>query len=419
MTMSARSKVQRVRIYLNEADRHEGQALYLIVLERLQREGATGASALRGLAGFGPGQRHRFNSSALDKQPPVVIEWIDRSERIARILPQIAELMPTALITLEDVQVYRAVLRGRGPIAVDVDVSDLMAKVPALTLSAPVTEAITLLAKGRNTVAVVNEDSALVGTITAQDIAWRADFYLPTHLLPLLSAEEGAALVAKLDAVGVEHVMNREPRSVMTSSTLSQVLITMTEWGLADLPVVDHDGKFCGQIDDTTLLKLVVRPQDADEQVRDAEPATPVSLIMQTSVPHIAVSESLRSALAALLATPERMVLITDAANRLLGAISARFTLEHVRGDERAAFLAALQQSANNGITALPGADRGCDELLERDLVTVAPAADLITAAHRLLASAYASLPVVDEDRHLLGAVSRRALLRALLQQTT
>ena len=57
--MSGTELIQRVRIYLNERDMAEGQPLYLATLERLRREGATGATALRGIAGFGAGSRLR------------------------------------------------------------------------------------------------------------------------------------------------------------------------------------------------------------------------------------------------------------------------------------------------------------------------------------------------------------------------
>src|SRR5262249_52604084 len=115
MNQSSHEPIQRVRIYLSERDTSEGRALYLIVLERLQREGATGATAIRGVAGFGPG--HRLPTPGptdLSHSPPVVLEWIDRAERVARVLPLLDDLIPNALITLEDLHVYRAALRSSG-----------------------------------------------------------------------------------------------------------------------------------------------------------------------------------------------------------------------------------------------------------------------------------------------------------------
>ncbi|NJM07991.1 CBS domain-containing protein [Candidatus Gracilibacteria bacterium] len=259
-------------MYLSEADRHEGQALYLVILDRLRRDGATGASALRGMAGFGPGQRVRFGTVGVEQQPPVIIEWIDRSERIARILPQIAELLPDALITLEDIQVYRAILRGRGPLTEDMTIGDLMVPARTVLRSDSARVALAHIVAGQRTVPIVNDDGSLCGTITSQDLAWRADMHVPAAVLSLLSAEEATALLAKLDNLGIEQVMNREPRSVMRSAALTQALITMTEWGLGEVPVIERNGQVVGQIVDTALLELATRPRDNDEQVRDAEP---------------------------------------------------------------------------------------------------------------------------------------------------
>ncbi|HEU5089042.1 MAG TPA: DUF190 domain-containing protein, partial [Roseiflexaceae bacterium] len=114
--MTAGDSVQRIRIYLNERDMHAGQALYLAVLERLRHEGATGATALRGVAGFGPGHRAKaVGFLNVSDTTPLVIEWIDRVERIARLMPLIDDLLGEALVTVEDVQAYRARLRSNGP----------------------------------------------------------------------------------------------------------------------------------------------------------------------------------------------------------------------------------------------------------------------------------------------------------------
>src|SRR5262245_54711292 len=113
--MRSDEPIRRVRIYLSERDQAEGQALYITVLERLRREGATGATALRGVAGFGPGHRARAAGPADLNPAPIVVEWVDRAERVARVLPALDDLLPDALITIEDLYVYRAVLRSSGP----------------------------------------------------------------------------------------------------------------------------------------------------------------------------------------------------------------------------------------------------------------------------------------------------------------
>src|SRR5215213_4375293 len=125
--MSGTEPIQRVRIYLNERDQAEGRPVYLVALERLRREGATGATALRGIAGFGAGSRLRTSGIADFTPAPIVIEWVDRAERVGRVLPALDDLLPNALITIEDLRAYRAVLRSGGLFG-DRTVGEMMAR---------------------------------------------------------------------------------------------------------------------------------------------------------------------------------------------------------------------------------------------------------------------------------------------------
>src|SRR5881275_253058 len=125
--MAGTELIQRVRIYLNERDQSDGRPLYLVALERLRREGSTGATVLRGIAGFGAGSRLRTTGIADFTPAPIVIEWVDRAERVARVLPALDDLLPNALITIEDLRAYRAVLRVGGPFA-DRTVGQVMAR---------------------------------------------------------------------------------------------------------------------------------------------------------------------------------------------------------------------------------------------------------------------------------------------------
>ena len=47
----------RVRIYFGEHDHYEGKSLWSALLDFLRREGAAGATVLRGLAGYGAHSR--------------------------------------------------------------------------------------------------------------------------------------------------------------------------------------------------------------------------------------------------------------------------------------------------------------------------------------------------------------------------
>lgn len=100
-----------LRIFIGESDTHEGRALYQAIIEVLRGEGLAGATALRGIEGFGKSSRlHTAHILRLSEDLPIVIECVDTTERIEAVLPKLDGMIGDGLVTLEkvDVRVYRA-----------------------------------------------------------------------------------------------------------------------------------------------------------------------------------------------------------------------------------------------------------------------------------------------------------------------
>ncbi|MGE5707998.1 MAG: DUF190 domain-containing protein [Bacteroidota bacterium] len=97
---------KRLRIYVGEADKWHHQPLYQAILERAKTEGQAGGTVVRGVAGFGAHSRiHTAN--LLDWAPdlPMVVEIVDRAERIDGFLPSLDEMVREGLVTLEEVEI--------------------------------------------------------------------------------------------------------------------------------------------------------------------------------------------------------------------------------------------------------------------------------------------------------------------------
>ena len=97
-----------LRIYVDEGAKHDGKLVHEAIVRLCLREGLAGATVLRGIAGFGA--RHRLHKAGIERfsaDLPVVVEIVDDAAKIERVLPQIRELAGDALITLEQVRVYR------------------------------------------------------------------------------------------------------------------------------------------------------------------------------------------------------------------------------------------------------------------------------------------------------------------------
>lgn len=100
-----------LRIFVGESDRHEGKPVFQAVVELLRRENLAGATVLRGIEGFGAHSRiHTARILRLSEDLPLVIEVVDRADRIDRVLPMLDELIDEGLIMIADVEViaYRS-----------------------------------------------------------------------------------------------------------------------------------------------------------------------------------------------------------------------------------------------------------------------------------------------------------------------
>jgi hypothetical protein len=101
-----------LRIFIGEADRHEGHPLHEAIVLKARELHLAGATVLRGAIGFGKSSRlHTSKILRLSADLPLVIEIVDSEENIQTFLPVLDAMMGGGLVTLEKVKV----LHYRGP----------------------------------------------------------------------------------------------------------------------------------------------------------------------------------------------------------------------------------------------------------------------------------------------------------------
>lgn len=103
-----------MRIHIGESDKWHGKLLYEAIVELLRKENFSGATVLRGVAGFGSSSvYHTDKLLRMSQDLPIILEVIESQERIEQILPRLDEMVEGGLITLEKVRVilYRAAAR--------------------------------------------------------------------------------------------------------------------------------------------------------------------------------------------------------------------------------------------------------------------------------------------------------------------
>jgi PII-like signaling protein len=106
--MRIEGQAQRISLYVGSSDTWGGRNLVAAIVEKCREAGLAGATASRGVMGFGKTSRiHRAHLLGLSDDMPERIEIVDVPERIAAILPVLEEMVQGGLIILEDVHVIR------------------------------------------------------------------------------------------------------------------------------------------------------------------------------------------------------------------------------------------------------------------------------------------------------------------------
>jgi uncharacterized protein len=100
-----------MRIHIGQSDKWHGKSLYQAIVEMLRKEGFSGVTVLRGVAGYGGSSvYHTDKILRLSQDLPIILEIVETTERIEQILPRLDAMVEGGLITLEKVRVilYRA-----------------------------------------------------------------------------------------------------------------------------------------------------------------------------------------------------------------------------------------------------------------------------------------------------------------------
>jgi PII-like signaling protein len=100
-----------LRIFVGEADKHDGRPLYEWIVLEARAEGLAGATVVRGVMGFGANSRlHTFKIERLSQDLPVIVELVDVRDKLVHFLERIDPHLREGLATIEKVQIrfYRS-----------------------------------------------------------------------------------------------------------------------------------------------------------------------------------------------------------------------------------------------------------------------------------------------------------------------
>lgn len=428
--MRLAGKAKKVTIFVGHASAERGGHGYVRILERLQQEGAAGATAFKAIAAFGA-RAHVQMTRLADVMPelPTMIVWIDTPERVERILPHVAAMVTEGMITVEEVDVLLYTTTAVPDLPPAVSVGEVMTRdVVAVHPETPMHEVVADLVERRfRAVPVIDAERRVVGIITNGDLVRRGG--LPVRL-ELLQTFDTPALHDQLARLTAPH---REAREIMTSPAVTvrpdldvrHAAEIMLRRKLKRLPVVDADGRLVGIVSRVDLLRTVATaaagPEAEERGIAHVSGDAPVATIMSTDVPVVAGDAPLPEVLNAVMATRLNRAVVVDGARRVLGIVTDAELVERLTPQARPGALTALMQripfvhggrEAEETLRHTTGTR--ARDLMRTDVVIAREDQPVREVLAAMLQQQKKIVPIVNATGELVGMVDRADLLRVL-----
>ena len=108
-------KALKVSIYVSEGATHHGIPTYSSILDFLFYRGVSGATVLKGIAGFGADHHiHTSRSVEISDRLPLKIEFIETREKVDELLGKLEEMCGTGMIEVQETMIAKPA-RGSKP----------------------------------------------------------------------------------------------------------------------------------------------------------------------------------------------------------------------------------------------------------------------------------------------------------------
>jgi PII-like signaling protein len=107
--MLTTGKALKVSITVSEGSRYHGASAYASILDFLFYRGVSGATVLKGIAGFGA-DHHLHSTSVVEVSDklPIRIEFVETREKVNELLGKLEEMAGTGLIEVQETSVAKA-----------------------------------------------------------------------------------------------------------------------------------------------------------------------------------------------------------------------------------------------------------------------------------------------------------------------
>lgn len=396
-----------------------------------------GMSVLRGVEGIS-GHSHLRTTAVLELSDdlPLVIEIVDRAERLEPLLGEIAALCPNEVLSVTESRVYFSASR--------LAVRDVMAPPRAVaTTTMPLAEALSLLVEGGiRLLPVVDAARTLVGVLTLGHLLRAADPDLTEHLLAGDAAHLRTHLEREMAGQSVgQHMV--APFLLPHDASLEAAARMLIAHHLTRAPVVDDSRVLVGVVSERALVSALIAPVlGAAEGIHDGAgpgngeigealrrsilPGAGMPLtagaLADSSAPCLSEHASLADVAEAMRRAREGVVCVVDGAGRARGIINEQAALAHLVPGAHAgqALLSHLFSRHPARVFAILGQHEdhplSAASLLLATVPQVAEGTPIAEAIARMLDVSPSNLAlVVDANRKPIGVLWREDALRALI----
>ena len=106
-------QAKRLSAYVGEDEQYEGRPLYQALIAQARTQGCAGATVTRGVTGYGASSRDvAKHALRMSSDRPYVVSVIDEGPRITALAEVWSTMIPSGLLTVEDVCVIAYCKRG-------------------------------------------------------------------------------------------------------------------------------------------------------------------------------------------------------------------------------------------------------------------------------------------------------------------
>ncbi len=217
-----------------------------------------------------------------------------------------------------------------------------------------------------------------------------------------------------IDGLTAAVIMTADPVVVLVGTSVGTVARLMTSRGIKRLPVL-RAGRLVGVVSRYDLLRAVagaVRDPSPAPAPGPERPESPdggrAGDIAAASVPTVHPETPLADVVEAMVSTRLNRAVVIDDEGRPVGIVSDSQLLRRVGPAGRGLVERLMRRGA-----ATAGLDGSAADVMVPSVAVIDAAAPLTSAIREMITTGAKLLPVVDDDRRLVGMLDRSDVLRA------